>query len=128
MSASAEQIARVRRMAAESAAGSGYTDAMLATFIESHTLLDEDGRSPEDTLWTATYDLNAAAADVWEEKAGGQVDNFDFHADGGVYSRSQVYEMYMKQARYFRSRRSAKTISMTAFYESAEDVTLVGSE
>ena len=78
-------------------------------WIESES---DPGTLEENPDWTATYDLNAAAADLWEEKAANHAANFDFSADGGSYSRSQAYDQHMTQARYFRSRRSVKTITM----------------
>ena len=62
--------------------------------------------------WIATYDLNAAAADVWDEKAGTLAANFDFSADGSNFSRSQAYEQALKQAGRYRARRSKTTITM----------------
>jgi len=122
MTATAEQIARVRRMTGEPTAAT-YADADIQAYIERYPLEDARGEGPwiesettPGTLeanpdWTVTYDLNAAAADIWAEKAAGLAPNFDFRADGGQYSRSQAYEQAMKQSRYYRSRRSVKTIS-----------------
>lgn len=132
MTATADQIAQVRRMVAEPDVIT-YWDTLIQGIIESYPLPDENGEEPripivdmvrpvvmtayQDELdlvanpdWIATYDLNAAAADIWEEKASGVVGNFDFSADGGNYSRSQVYMQYMKQARHYRSRQSVRTI------------------
>lgn len=57
-----------------------YSDDDLDTIIEQYPLHDLDGNSPwtEDTDgtltvntdWTATYDLHAAAAEIWLKKAG----------------------------------------------------------
>jgi len=107
----ASQISQIRRMVNEPTA-TIYSDAMIRAFIEDHALVDAEGYSPDQDNWTATYDLNAAAADIWEEKSAGRADDFDFNADGGSYTRSQSYEQAMKQARYFRSRRGLKTIGM----------------
>jgi len=102
-------------------ASAEYTDAQITTYIEAHPLLDELGSEPyswdsstepptqdENTDWIPTYDLNAAAADIWQERASALAARFDFSADGGNYSRSQAFEQYMKQARYYNSRRSAR--------------------
>ncbi len=122
MAASEDEIARLRRLVNE-ATEETYSDETLAEYIEAHPLEDARGEGPwvesettPGTLeinpdWTPTYDLNAAAADVWEEKAGTLAQDFDFSADGGNYSRSQAYEQAMKQTRYFRSKRSIKTIT-----------------
>lgn len=123
MTATAAQVAILRRMTAEPTEAI-YTDESLADYIEKYPLLDERGEQPhtwdtstepptKDTNdnWIATYDLNAAAADVWEEKAAAVASLFDFSADGGKYDRSQQYEQYMKNARNYRSRRASKTMT-----------------
>jgi len=122
MSASQEQIDRLRRMTGEPTTTT-YSDADLMTYIERYPLEDARGEGPliesEDTPgtleenpdWTPTYDLNAAAGDVWAEKAAILAADFDFSADGGSYSRSQVYQQTMAQSRYYRSRRSVTTIT-----------------
>lgn len=125
MTATAAQKTLLRRMTATSISDTTYTDTVLGEYIERYALLDANGEEPQtldtstnpptwtaNTNWIATYDLNAAAADIWEEKAATAAADFDFTADGGNYSRSQVYEQFMKNARHYRSRRSAKTATM----------------
>jgi hypothetical protein len=121
MSATDEQIARLRRMANESGTTT-YTDKDLAQTIERYPLVDERGEEPwEDsettpgTLeanedWLPTYDLNSAAADIWQEKAAPGAQDYDFAADGGSYTRSQAFAQAMQMVRYFRSRRSLKVV------------------
>lgn len=124
MTATAAQVARIRRMTNEVGSPS-YSDDDLAEYIESYPLLDERGEEPytwdtstspptqdDNDGWIATYDLHAAAADIWEEKASVVSVDFDFSADGGRYDRSQVYEQYMKQCRFHRSKRSLNTTTM----------------
>jgi hypothetical protein len=124
MAATAAQIARLRRMTAEPD-DTTYTDDDLATIIESYPTTDERGEDSytwntattpptqdANTSWIATYDLHAAAAEVWEEKGAAVAQDFDFSADGGDYSRSQVQEQYMAQARYHRSRRALGTVKV----------------
>lgn len=60
--------------------------------------------------WIATFDFNAAAAKLWSLKANSVIDKYDFQADGGNYSRSQVYENFMKMSRHFSSRRAIRMI------------------
>lgn len=119
MTASAAQIAQVRRMTAEPTTTT-YSDALIQGFIEDHPLIDELGTEPyywvtngssaptktDSADWYPTYDLNAAAADVWEEKAASIAALYDFKADGGDYSRSQAHEHAKKMAKYYRSRSS----------------------
>jgi len=122
MTATAAMISRLRKMIDEPTEAT-YDDVSLAWYIEMYPLLDVLGNDPQDVDWTTTpptiseaddwiptYDLHAAAADIWEEKAGAVSDEFDFNADGGNYSRGQKEEKYMGKARWHSSRRSAKTI------------------
>lgn len=121
MAATAAQVAQLRRMIAEPTTAT-YTDDDLEGTIEAYPLVDENGeapRIPSTTLpgemednedWTATYDLHAAAAAIWEEKAAGQSAKYDFSADGGSYQRSQMMQQCLQMARYYASRRSPKTI------------------
>jgi len=123
MAATAAQIERLRRMVDEPD-DTTYDDDALTDYIERYPLVDELGEEAytwdtstqpptqeENDDWIATYDLNAAAADIWEEKAATVAEDFDFSADGGRYSRSQAYEHYMKMAARYRSKRAMGTIS-----------------
>ncbi len=124
MTVTAEQLARLRRMVAEPGATSTYTDAALALYVERYALDDDLGEPPltmgtawppalvPNPWWKPTYDLNAAAADVWEEKAGAVATSFDFTTDGQSFSRSQSFEMAMKQARFYRARRAMRSVTL----------------
>lgn len=101
---------KLRRSVAETGDAPFYTDGMLAEYLLEYPLMDDKGRSPDDPEWSPTYDLNAAAGDIWAEKASTFAGSFDFAADGGNYHRSQVYQQMIANARQFRSRRSAKTV------------------
>lgn len=123
MTATAAMIATVRRMVAEPTTTT-YSDALITEFIENRPLIDERGEEPftydtstqpptEDANenWIVTYDLNAAAADIMDEKAAQFAQDFDFSADGGNYKRSQVYQQMSALARKYRSKRSLNTIT-----------------
>lgn len=124
MTATAAQIAEIRRMVAEPTSAT-YSDTLIQEYIERYPCLDERGTEPyyytyvagvptptANTDWIATYDLHAAAADIWEEKAAVWANKYDFNADGGAYSRSQVYQQMMSKAKYHRSRSKIKTIKL----------------
>lgn len=119
MTASAADIARVRRMVAEPTSAT-YTDAIIAAAIERypapdalhHRPVDEDGRA--NAAWAATYDINAATADIWQEKAAALAANFDFQADGARFERSQALKHAMSMATLYRSRRYAGTTRVYA--------------
>lgn len=120
------QIAQLRRMVGEPTTAT-YTDALLTTYIERYPHLDEQGEEPYtlssdsppaqivNDQWIPTYDLHAAAADVWEEKAGARVDKVDFKADGGDYAMSQQSEACMKMCRFHRARRMPSSMRMRQF-------------
>ncbi len=124
MAATAAQVAQLRRMVAEPTVTT-YSDSTLEDYIETDPVVDENGESPRvpstttpgemmaNPDWTATYDLHAAAAAIWTEKAAAVNHLHDFSADGGTYTRSQMYTQAMQQARFHLSRRNPKTIIMT---------------
>jgi len=122
----AAQLAQLRRMVAEPTPTT-YSDALITTMIENHALLDQQGEEPYELdesvppeldvnpEWMPTYDLNAAAADVWEEKSStliGAGTSMDFSADGSSFRKSQIVEQYTERARYYRSRVSSKTATL----------------
>ncbi len=141
MSATAAQIAQVRRMVAEPTTTT-YSDATIQGYIETYPLRDERGQEPYTWLlnnpptqsanpqWIATYDLHAAAHDIWDEKAALLAGNFDFSADGAAFSRSQAHQQAQAQARYYAARRKPRptwshvwptTDSVDAFYLNAPE-------
>ena len=114
MGATTSQISQLRRMCALATDDATYTAAVLAEYVERYPVDDEDGRDPEDAEWEETYDLNAAAGDVWEEKASAIADLYNFTADGGTFNRSEAFEHARRQASHFRSRRFARSVKVRA--------------
>lgn len=51
-----------------------------------------------------TYDLERAAADVWDDKAAHVTDSFDLRTDNHDLKRSQKYAMYKAEAAKWRNR------------------------
>jgi len=49
------------------------------------------------------YDINAAAAEVYQMKANSVAGNFDFSTDNHSIKKSQVYDHYIKQVQYYKS-------------------------
>ena len=121
MAATVAQITQLRRMVNEPTQ-TPYSDTTLSDYIEAYPLVDELGYEPyyyDMTIppvkkvnpdWTPTYDLNAAAASIWNEKAAALTENVDFNADGQSVSNSQTFEHAKKMARYFKSKSSVKVI------------------
>jgi hypothetical protein len=133
MTATAAQIAQVRRMVNELTTTT-YTDATIQGLIEAYPCLDERGQEPYewDTTtepptkdpnedWIPTYDLAAAAADIWAEKAAVLSQDFDTSADGASLSRSQAYQQAMSQSRHWQSRRKARTVTLFPAPRATED-------
>ncbi len=106
-------INRLRRLTAELASET-YTDEDLTAYLETYPLADADGYVSTDTAWAGNWDINQAAADIWQEKAALLAADFDFAADGGDYKRSQAYQQTLAIARMFRSRRQSGTLTMIA--------------
>ena len=124
MAATAAEVAELRRMINEPD-DDPYTDDVLETYIERYRAIDELGTKPMETSyttepptltendsWIPTYDLHAAAADIWQEKSATVAEDYRISADGGTLSREQVQEHYLKQARYHLSRRKIGTMKL----------------
>ena len=120
----AAQIAEVRRMVNEPTV-TPYSDALITSFLERYPLMDELGEEPYyytqtttvptktvNTEWIPTYDLHAAAADIWTEKAAALSIKYNYSADGGNYSVSQAYQQAMAMAQTYRAMRALKTTKM----------------
>ena len=134
MSATAAMLAEIRRMVDEPD-NDPYTDTVLGTYIERYPVLDFLGTKPievdtstwpptlsENDDWIPTYDLHAAAADIWQEKSATVAEDYNFTADGGTLSRGDVQKQYLQQSRYHLSRRKVKT--MRAVVEPRIDLTV----
>lgn len=98
MAASADDVARLRRLTAEPTEDT-YTDEAFESAIERYPINDSDGNEPDDSDWTATYNVYLAASEIWTEKAAAIAGSYDFTADGSSFQRSQLYEQYTQQAR-----------------------------
>lgn len=63
-----------------------------------------------------SYDLNAAAAEVWRKKAAHVAPtSFDFSTDNHSISRSQVYKHSLEMADYFEGKSSNSVTSVSSF-------------
>lgn len=115
------QVEKLRRMVAEPTANI-YTDDDIESYIDSYVVMDVNGIDPtyldysttpptvtEREDWIPTYDLNAAAAEIWDEKAAAIQDKYDFAADGGRYDRSQAYTQACAMAAKYRGRSKAQS-------------------
>jgi len=132
MAATAADIARVRRMVAEPTSAT-YTDTIVSDAILRYPVPDSFGVRPVDedgvanSAWVATYDLHAAAADVWTEKGAAAATGYDFSADGADYKRSQLGTMALRMASYYRSRRYAGSVALKADINSPQAQDWIGN-
>ena len=133
MAATADEIMQLRRMTGE-VSNSTYYDNILSGYIERYPLNDARGEAPYDwdtssepptrdanENWIPTYDLNAAAALIWEEKASAYITDYDFSADGATLNRSQAFRHMMAQAGYYRSKRAITTVTQYMDIADTED-------
>lgn len=127
MSATAVQVRKLLRAVDEPAAGV-YSYDELKEILEEFPLIDKEGTEPQylqtpatattppvyadNPYWIPTYDVHAAAASIFEEKAAKAAQDFKFSADGGSYERNQVYDQYMQLVRFHQARRSPGTITL----------------
>ena len=109
LSADEVDVDELRQMTAEPTTAT-YSDGDLIAILQKFALIDSDGLEPDDTDWVPTYDLNAAAANVWRKKAAALASLYDFTADGGTFHRSQAYKQAMAQARHYNSMRAPSSL------------------
>jgi hypothetical protein len=64
-------------------------------------------------LTARSYDINAAAADIWRGKAANAAKYFDFSTDNHKISKSQLYRQFMDMAQYYASQSDTQSFSVT---------------
>jgi hypothetical protein len=90
-----------------------YNNDDLIVYLSAWPLVDSNGKTIDDgENWVEAYDLHAAAADIWEEKAAAVASQHDFSADNSSYSASQMYQMAMQQVKHHRAVQKAKAKRM----------------
>ena len=98
----AAQTVRLARMAGEyqkETADRMVDNARLDEIAGEVALLkDSEGVVPGGDDYVTTVDIYRAAAECWREKAGLVADGYDFEAEGASFTRSQMYDHYIKQA------------------------------
>ena len=111
---SADLIARLRRMTAEPITSDTYAQQDMADVLARYPLPDATGLAPTATLWAGAWDVNRAAADIWDEKASLVAVDFDFSADGGDYKRSQAHAQMLAMANRYRSMGATSALVLKA--------------
>lgn len=71
-----------------------------------------------------SYDVYAAAADIWRQKAAHVADRFDFSADGASFKPSQLVAQYERQAQALERRATFGASGVNAVTMYRDDVNL----
>ena len=114
-------IARLRRMVDEPDSTT-YTVADLVCYLMRHAKKDIHGEMPMQAAsaggvelnddWVTSFDLNAAAGDIWEEKAAVEAAGTDFVSGRSRHMLSQKHKNMMARARRFWSLRTARSFAV----------------
>lgn len=89
--------------------------ADLQSILGTAVRPDSDGRPPSHAEWVPTYDLNAAAAEGWQRKAGLAASKFDFAEDDQRFNVGQIHNHCIAQARLYRNRAGRSVRTSLAF-------------
>lgn len=111
---SIETVLQLRRLINE-VDESVYPDSSLLATLLLLPLRDRSGREPDHEDWEGRWDVYAAAAQIWDEKAARVVGTYDFSSDGASFQRSQIVQQYREQARYMRARGSAQSVPVSTW-------------
>lgn len=80
------------------------TSGEVASLLPLAACDDEDGNSPDDAAWTATYNTVGcyrAIAEGYSIKHGKAVGRFDFTTDGQTFRRAQTLDNLEHQRRLY---------------------------
>ena len=92
------------------------TSNFTIDYRRGRMVFTNDQRGSVYYLTGASYDLEAAAADVWRRKAAHYAPTaFDFSTDNHSISRSQVYRHCLEMAEYFESKGNNSVESVQLF-------------
>lgn len=95
----------------ENGSGSAVTPG-THNYDAGHFRFSTDTLGASYYLTCYTYNLEAAAADVWEQKASHAAKGYGFSADGGQFHREQVFAHCMDMARKFRNMAGIRVSTM----------------
>lgn len=88
---------------------------------------DSAGRTPDDNLWTPTFNLAYAVALGWEIKAMKVATGYDFASADQKFSRSQMYAQLMKVAAGWKSR-AGESIALQGSLRRNSDLPIVNGD
>lgn len=94
----------------DSAGSQRGTATYTADYLRGIVTMTADQAGTELYLTGWSYDLNAAAADLWRERAGQVAGYYDVNTDGHNLSRSQWQRQCLEMAKQFDSKARAVTV------------------
>jgi hypothetical protein len=80
------------------------SDAEIDELVQMSKRQDSSKRPPTDPAWEPTWNINAAVALGWEQKAARLATDFDIRSADQDLKRSQAYEMCLRQADRWKRR------------------------
>jgi hypothetical protein len=90
------------------------SDAEIDDLLAAASVADPAGFVPSDSLWTPTYDLNAAAAAGWLIKAGRASPTVEIDPPGSGIFTSKVFDNCRAMARLYAAKCSTSVPINTA--------------
>jgi len=97
----------------ENAAGTIFGTALYSIdYRRGHVTFNSDTTGSAVYLYGRSYDLNAAAANIWRFKAGYYAEAYDFSTDGMRANRSQLIEHCERMANKYEGMRQPESISL----------------
>lgn len=88
----------------DSTGGVVSTSDYTVNYRQGRVTFTSDQEGTNYYLTAYSYDVYAAAADIWGEKLANFADWYNFAADGGQYSRSQAFDHAEKMERLMRQK------------------------
>ena len=104
----------------------GTAPAYTADYATGVITFTADTEGLDYILTARTYDLEAAAADVWRGKAANSAQYFDFKTDNHDIKKSQFHAHCMEMAAFFSQQSITQSFSVTTI--NRDDVNAWGDE
>lgn len=89
----------------------GTAAAYTADYLNGIITFTADTEGTSYMLSARSYDLNAAAADIWRGKAANAAKYFDFQTDNHRVSKSQLYKQFMDMAAHYQAQSETQSFS-----------------
>lgn len=97
----------------DDAAGTNLgTSLWSADYTRGVVTFNADTQGSALYLTGRSYDLNAAAADIWRSKAANAAKMYNFSADGQSFSRQQYMQNCLSMAQYYEGMAGPTTVSL----------------